>query len=272
VSALGGGFPGRQVPLITLLTDYGHADPFVGVMKGVLYRLLPSANVIDLCHGIAPQAVSEAAYWLDRCQPWFPAGTLHVAVIDPTVGSARAILAAHIADHYFLVPDNGLLSQRLLEHPDAEIRAVNFEALGLRAASATFHGRDLFAPLAAWLAGGARSLAELGERATPQPSALPRAKASAGGVEGEVVTVDRFGNLITNIDAPAEHSARGACLQILGHTLALRSTYADVASGELVALVNSFGSVEIAERDGNAAGRLHAGRGTDVRLTSAQGP
>jgi S-adenosylmethionine hydrolase len=271
VSSLSGGYPARPAPLITLLTDYGLSDPFVGVMKGVLYRLLPTARVIDLCHGIAPQAVSEGAYWLDRCQPWFPADTLHVAVVDPTVGTARAILAARIAEQYFLVPDNGLLSQRLLEHPGAEFRAVNFDALGLRSASATFHGRDLFAPLAAWIAGGARTLAELGEPTLPRSSALPRAKTSAAGIDGQVVTVDRFGNLITNIDAGAEHTARGARVQIFERTLPLRATYADVAAGELVALVNSFGSVEVAERDGNAARRLNAGRGTAVRLTPPAG-
>jgi S-adenosyl-L-methionine hydrolase (adenosine-forming) len=258
--------PAQSLPLITLLTDFGLDDPFVGVMKGVIYSRLPRARLVDLCHGIAAQSVAEGAYWLDRCQPWFPPGTLHVAVVDPGVGTARAILAAHIAGHYFLVPDNGLLSQRLLERPGADIRAVELERFGLKPTSATFHGRDVFAPLCTLLASGARAFGELGERVEPQRSALPEPSADSAGIEGEVVTVDRFGNLISNIDAGLV-SAHGASRVAIGeHVLALQRTYSDVESKGLLALINAFDSVEIAEREGNAARRLGLGRGARVRV------
>lgn len=256
----------QSMPLITLLTDFGHTDPFVGVMKGVIYGRLPRARLVDLCHGIQPQSVVEGAYWLDRCQAWFPPGTLHVAVVDPGVGSARAVLAAHIAGQYFLAPDNGLLSQRLLERPGADVRAVALERLGIKPLSATFHGRDVFAPLSTLLASGARSFAELGERIVPQPSALPLAQVHDDAVEGEVVTVDRFGNLISNIDAAHAHGPGASRVAIGEHVLPLRRTYADAATGELLALINAFDSVEIALRDGDAGRQLGLGRGAKVRL------
>jgi S-adenosylmethionine hydrolase len=258
--------PGQSLPLITLLTDFGLSDPFVGVMKGVIYSRLPKARVVDLCHGVAAQSVAEGAYWLDRCQPWFPPGTLHVAVVDPGVGTQRATLAAHIAGHYFLLPDNGLLSQRLLERPGAEIRAVNLERLGIVPASSTFHGRDVFAPLSTLLASGARSFGELGEPIEPQPSALCAPRSDADGITGEIVTVDRYGNLISNVDAELVRE-RGARQVAIGeHVLPLQRTYADAASSELVALINAFDSLEIAERDGSAAQRLGLGRGAPVRV------
>jgi S-adenosylmethionine hydrolase len=256
----------QAMPLITLLTDFGHSDPFVGVMKGVIYGRLPRARLVDLCHGIRPQSLAEGAYWLDRCQAWFPPGTLHLAVVDPGVGTARATLAAHIAGQYFLLPDNGLLSRRLLERPGADIRAVALERLGIEPRSATFHGRDVFAPLATLLASGARSFIELGEPIVPQPSALPPASVQGDGVEGVIVTVDRFGNLISNLDAGHVHERRATQIVIAGHVLPLRRTYGDAGPGELLALLNAFDSIEIAEREGSAERRLGVGHGAKVRL------
>lgn len=258
--------PSQAMPLITLLTDFGHSDPFVGVMKGVIYGRLPRARLVDLCHGIRPQSVAEGAYWLDRCQLWFPPGTLHVAVVDPGVGTERATLAAHIAGQYFLLPDNGLLSQRLLDCPGADVRAVALAPLGIRPQSATFHGRDVFAPLATLLASGARSFIELGEPVVPMPSVLPQPRLEHDGVEGEVVTVDRFGNLISNIDASHVHERRATEVAIGDRIVPLRRTYGDAAAGELLALINAFDSLEIAERDGAAERRLGLSLGAKVRL------
>jgi S-adenosyl-L-methionine hydrolase (adenosine-forming) len=258
--------PAQSTPLITLLTDFGLGDPFVGVMKGVIYSRLPRARLVDLCHGIAAQSVAEGAYWLDRCQPWFPPGTLHVAVVDPGVGTARATLAAHIAGHYFLAPDNGLLSQRLLEHPGADVRAVDLEPLGIRPASSTFHGRDVFAPLCTLLASGARAFAELGARFQPQGSALPVPEPGEDGIHGEIVTVDRFGNLISNIAAEHVREQRASRVAVGEHVLPLRRTYAEAAPAELLGLINAFDSVEIAERDGSAERRLGLGRGARIRV------
>lgn len=262
----------RPAPLVTLLTDFGLTDPFVGVMKGALLRRLPHARVVDLCHGIAPQSVREGAYWLDRCPPWFPPGTVHVAVVDPGVGSARQVLAARLFGQIFVAPDNGLLSERLLAAPDAEVRAVDVERLGLRPASATFHGRDVFAPLAALLARGARRLTELGPACVPVASALPRPRAAGATLEGEIVTVDRFGNLISNVDRTAlgERAPRG--VRLAGRDLPVVRTYADAAPGALVALVNAFECIEVAERDGNAAERLALGPGAQLTVALGHAP
>jgi S-adenosylmethionine hydrolase len=255
--------------VITLLTDFGLSDPFVGVLTGVLLSRFPGARVVDLCHGIRPQAIAEAAFWLERCYCWFPGGTVHVAVVDPGVGSARAVLAAAIAGHYFLVPDNGLLATRLLEAPDARVLAVHLAQLGLPAPSATFHGRDVFAPLAAGLASGERRFATLGVPTRALPCCLPVAQRTATGASGEVVCVDRFGNLITNLEAdPAQR--RGATqVRVGGQSLRWLRTYADAAPGELLALVNAFGVLEIAQRDGSAERQLGVTRGAQVELVDA---
>jgi S-adenosyl-L-methionine hydrolase (adenosine-forming) len=156
--------------IVTLLTDFGSSDPFVGVMTGAILSSFPAARVVDLCHGILPGAVAEAAFWLERCFPWFPPGSVHVAVVDPGVGSERRILGASVSGHLFLAPDNGCFGPRLLTASRAEFRSVDLERHGLSAASATFHGRDIFAPIAARLASGALGFAELGPPAEPLPS------------------------------------------------------------------------------------------------------
>ncbi|HVZ36883.1 MAG TPA: SAM-dependent chlorinase/fluorinase [Polyangiaceae bacterium] len=265
----------RHLPVpsgvITLLTDFGLDDPFVGVMTGVILSGFPSARIVHLCHGIRAQAVAEASFWLERCYAWFPPGSVHVVVVDPGVGSERRVLAAAINHQYFLVPDNGLLSPALLDQPDARVLAVDWKRLVVSPPSATFHGRDIFAPLAAALASGQRAWSELGAPATPLPSVVPAPEVSRGRARGEVVTIDRFGNLITNLDT--------ACVERLNATHALigerliprHRTYADVGSGDLLALVNSFGVLEIAQRDGSAERTLGAARGHAVELAAAAG-
>jgi len=252
--------------VITLLTDFGLSDPFVGVMTGVILSRYAGARVVDLCHGLRPQAIAEAAFWLERCYFWFPRGTVHVAVVDPGVGSARAVLAAAILGHYFLLPDNGLLGSALLAAPGARVLAVDVPKLGLAPPSATFHGRDVFAPLAAGLASGERRFETLGGPTRALPCSLPAPRRTASGATGEVVCVDRFGNLITNLDQALAHSIQARHVSVAGRSLRWLRTYADAAPGELLALVNAFGVLEIAERDGSAERRLSVTRGAAVEL------
>ncbi len=252
--------------VITLLTDFGLSDPFVGVMTGVILSRFPGARVVDLCHGIPAQAIAEAAFWLERCYHWFPPGTVHVAIVDPGVGSARRILAAALNGHYFLVPDNGLLGQRLQDSPGSRLHEVDLARLGLATPSATFHGRDVFAPLAAALASGAQRLDFLGPSAVARPCLLAAPVVTPESISGEVVTIDRFGNLLTNLDAPLALAAQATHVEVAGRRIPLHRTYSDIGHGQLLALVNAFGVIEIAERDGSAEHTLGIGRGAQVRL------
>lgn len=258
--------------VISLLTDFGTSDPFVGVMTGVILCHFAGARVVDLCHGIRPQAIVEASFWLERCYRWFPRGTVHVAVVDPGVGSERRALAAAIDGHYFLLPDNGLLSPSLLAAPGARVLALALDQLGLPVPSATFHGRDVFAPVAGGLASGARSFASLGVPAVALPSVLPRAAATPAGVRGEVICVDRYGNLISNVDEALAQSSGAREVTVGGTRVPWRRTYADAAPGELLALVNAFGVIEIAQRDGSAERHLGLTRGAPLSLGAPAAP
>lgn len=258
--------------LITLLTDFGLSDPFVGVMKGVILSRFPAARIIDLCHGIAPQSVSEAAFWLERSWAYFPPGSVHVAVVDPTVGSRRRILALSAGGQWFLAPDNGLLGPALLGAPGAEVRALDLARLGLSPASATFHGRDVFAPVAARLASGELPFASVGDPVTPEPGVLPPPARDGDALTGVVVTVDRFGNLITNLESGLVLGSGARRVELGGRVFPLRRTYADVEPGAAVALVNAFDVLELALRDGSAARALGVGRGAAVRLPLAAPP
>ncbi|MHB0949876.1 MAG: SAM hydrolase/SAM-dependent halogenase family protein [Gemmatimonadaceae bacterium] len=245
------------MPPITLLTDFGTADGYVAEMKGVLSSLAPGAPIVDLTHDIAPQDVEGGRLALARCWRRFPEGTVHLAIVDPGVGSARAALAVACDGRFLVGPDNGLLSPALLRG-DARVVALPVPS----GAAPTFHGRDLFAPAAAALATGA-PLASLGDphlqpvlRRTPEAHRLPD-----GAVEGVVMTIDRFGNAITNLLA-----TRGGVIEVAGASLPVQRTYADVGEGEPIALVGSSGFVEIAVRNGSAAERLPLRRGDRVLL------
>jgi S-adenosyl-L-methionine hydrolase (adenosine-forming) len=260
------------VGIITLLTDFGLSDPFVGIMKGVLLGAFPAAQIIDLCHGIPAQSVVEAAFWLERSFTWFPAGSVHVAVVDPGVGSARRILALAAGGHYFLAPDNGLLASSLLTTRGASVREVDLERHGLQPRHATFHGRDVFAPIAARLASGALAFESLGDRVEPRPSVLEPPVDDGERISGAVITIDRFGNLITNLGQELLHGARARYVLIGEHAIGRVRTYADGQPGELIALVNAFDVVEIAVRDGSAERYLGLGRQTPVHLPRADRP
>ena len=255
--------------LVTLLTDFGLADPFVGVMKGVLFSVDPDVRVIDLTHGVGHGAVAEGAFWLELSYRYFPHGSVHCAVVDPGVGTARAAVVVAAERHFFVGPDNGLLAEVTLHAPHVEVRRIEPERHGLLGASNTFHGRDVFAVLAGRLAADQLAFADVGPLAQLQvPSPIPGVVSEADGFVGNVLTVDHFGNLLTSLRASEVLPATDAPfrLQIAGQTLRSVRTFADAAPGELVALVGSFGTIEVAVRDASAAQRLSPVPGASVKL------
>jgi len=243
--------------LITLLTDFGHADNYTAEVKGVLLSRAPGVTLVDVSHEVPPGNVRVGQYLLSRTWNRFPAGTVHLVVVDPGVGTVRRALAAQAGGHYFVAPDNGLLS---VLPEDARFVALPV----LRDASPTFHARDVFAPAAARLARGER-FEDLGSPvadAYPLPPPVPRVEGKT--VVGEVIFADRFGNLISNI--PAELVRRSARVRVGGTEVgALRRTFGDVSPGTLVAYVGSGGTVEVAVRDGSAVRLLAVGVGAEVR-------
>lgn len=257
--------------LITLLTDFGLKDGYAGILKGVILRISPEAQVVDLTHLIPPQAVLEGALTLARCVPYFPTGTIHVAVVDPGVGTVRRPIAAQIGQHYFVGPDNGLFS--LVARPASSTgKPVRFFHLNqarywLPQLSSTFHGRDIFAPVAAHLANGV-SLEQLGsEIHDAERIQLPEPVRTGSGWEGQVIHVDTFGNLATNLTT--EHLAGFTQVEILiaGIKIAgVAKAFGDRQAGEPVALVDSAGWLSIAEVNGNAARAWNVGVGTQVIL------
>ncbi len=244
-------------PIITLLTDFGTADGYVAEMKGVILTRAPEAALVDVTHDVRPQDVEGGRLAVARYWRRFPAGTVHVAVVDPNVGSARAALAVESDGRFLVGPDNGVLSPALLV---TGARAVTLP-IPSRAAP-TFHGRDVFAPAAADLALGA-TLDAIGSpalefvvRRTPEPRRL-----ADGSVEGQVITIDRFGNAVTNL-----LGLRARSIEVNGTLLPLRRSYAEVPEGEPVALVGSTGLIEIAVRDGSGATAMGLERGSVVVL------
>jgi S-adenosylmethionine hydrolase len=246
--------------ILTLLTDFGMTDSYVAEMKGVILTRTPTAVLVDITHGIHPGDVRSAAYVLGRTWHLFPPGTIHLVVVDPGVGTTRAALAFSAHGHGFVGPDNGVFTPVL---HDAEVEAVVLPTP--EGASPTFHGRDLFAPAAAALAGGA-SLSTLGESFSGIPHRLAYTEPHYEGkaVVGEIVYIDRFGCLITNLTT--ELVPPYASLEVEDLDLGpLRRTFDDVTNGGLLAYVGSGGAIEIAVRNGSAARRLGIGVGGRVR-------
>lgn len=248
---------------VVLLTDFGLSDPFVGVMKGVLASRRPGVEVIDLTHAVAPQDVRQAAFVLMESAAYFPSGSLFVCVVDPGVGSKRRILWARSARRQFLAPDNGLLSWAARREPLLELRAVTNRRLFLKPVSGTFHGRDVFAPVAAALAGGLEP-ARLGPRVRGLkrlPFPVPRRGRLR--VRGEILAFDRFGNAVTNLTA--SELPRGSRLGHRGADLGpLRTHYAAGPEGAPAAVAGSSGFVELSVRDGSFARRARASVGDPV--------
>jgi hypothetical protein len=288
----------RANGIVTLLTDFGASDPYVGMMKGVLLAHHPGAITVDITHDVPAQDVRLAAWFLKHASAFFAQGTVHVAVVDPGVGSSRRLLVARDRGQAFLAPDNGLLAPALSR--DAEVYELDVARFARAGASRTFHGRDILAPAAAAIAAGRAprdcALARVDDWTKLE---LPQARArSASLVEGEVLHVDRYGNLVLNL-APRDLArrakrasqrdlARGAKraserdlgrgskhtserdltrwkLEAGGRTIPIRGHYAEARAGELVALVDSYGQLEIAVRDGSAADALRLRAGARVK-------
>ena len=256
-------------PIITLTTDFGTRDPWVGIMKGVILGICPEAHLVDLTHEIAPQDVLEAAMVLESATRFFPEGTVHLAVVDPGVGGSRHPVAARAGGHLFVGPDNGLFTFAL-ERADGERLVVRLEAPEYRLApvSRTFHGRDLFAPAAAHLAAGL-PLERLGPRlADPVMLPLPRARRDGDMVVGEVIAADRFGNLVTSVTEEDMAALGGPTTVEVGGRMvgAPRNSYEEAGAAEPGAIIGSAGRLEIFVRGGSAAAALGAGRGMGVRV------
>ena len=258
--------------VVTLTTDFGQEGPFVATMKGRILSRFAAARIIDVTHEILVHWPVEAGFWLARSFPYFPEGTVHVAVVDPGVGTERDIVVLQAAGHVFLAPDNGLLSPVLARAGDSSayrVTARHLEPFRLGVPSATFHGRDIFAPLAAELAAGRVQPQDLGHPArdlaigwTDEPERGPH------GVRGVVITIDHFGNLITNIDEALLTGLVRPLVRAGNHAVPLRRTYGEMKPGEYLALINSFGVLEIARAEKSAAEGLGLGRGAPVVVTS----
>jgi S-adenosylmethionine hydrolase len=269
--------PEREAPrrnlsmrIITLLTDFGLQDGYVAAMKGVIAGIAPDAELVDVTHLVPPQDVASGRFQLLTVTPYFPPGTVHLAVVDPGVGTSRRAIAVRSSSGSLLVgPDNGLLLGAL--EADPAMAAVELSERGFwrtPAPSATFHGRDVFAPVAAHLARGV-ALEQLGSAIAPGSLVkleLAPWRSIAGGAEGAIQAVDGFGNLISNVpgDILPEHGRWSA--SIAGHTLTGGRTYGDVRPGEALALVGSHGFVEIAVRQGDARKALEVATGIAVAL------
>ncbi len=258
--------------IITLTTDFGTRDPYVGVMKGVIAQIAPATQVVDITHEIEGQQIMAAAFVLRQTIAWFPRGTVHVAVVDPGVGSARRILAAQYAGQIVLVPDNGLIT---LVHRDFRLedaRSVEERRYMLPSLSTTFHGRDIFAPVAAHLSTGL-PLARVGPFAAELATLnmMRPAIAEDHVISGQIVYVDRFGNLVSNI-ARGEllttyKHRRGVQVFLNEHCLGpIRGSYHEAPAGTPLALIGSTELVEVAVNCGSAAEHFQLGVGAAIVL------
>ena len=250
-------------PIVTLTTDFGTRDAYVAAMKGVILGIAPDARLVDVSHEVAAHDVTEGALALEAAVPFFPAGTVHLAVVDPGVGTARRGLAVVTEGATFVGPDNGLFTPFLegREWRAFELTAAEYR---LRTVSRTFHGRDVFAPAAAHLALGLKP-ERLGLRVEdPVRLHWSSVRETHGAVAGTVLHVDRFGNLVTSIRAEAFDGFGALNIRLAGRPLPFVGTYGELEPGQAGALVGGSGRLEIAVREGSAAARLRARRGTPV--------
>ena len=291
--------------VITLLTDFGNQDAYVGVMKGVIAGINPFVNIVDICHSVPPQDIFSGAYLLYSSYKYFPRKTVHVAVVDPGVGSRRDIVCVETKDYFFLVPDNGLLSFIVQEEKPKSITCVTNSKYFLPSPSNTFHGRDVFAPVAAHLSLGAKpqqlgiKIDQLEQLNIPKP-----VRKKTGQVEGQIIYIDRFGNLITNI--AQEYLVKGVGGQksevrmqksedrinqrtttlkelfslcntietVIGKKkiMGLSKTYTDVKAGEPLVLIGSAGFLEVSINQGNAQKYFKADKGSKIIIEIGQSP
>jgi S-adenosylmethionine hydrolase len=264
----------KIMPIVTFTTDFGVGDGYAGAMKGVVLSLAPAAQLVDVTHGVPPMDVAAGAVALAQAASLFPPGTIHIAVVDPGVGGTRADILIESGGSLFIGPDNGVLS--LAARAPRRVYRIESSLFRRDPVSPTFHGRDVFAPTAGRLAAGAVA-ADVGPSIdTIVELGSPPLHKQGGVVEGQAIHVDSFGNLITSLPAElfAGSVAAGAAevqVEVEGAEGRFRPvfgrTFSDVQSGALIAYIGSGGQLEIARRDGSAAARMGAGRGTPVRVT-----
>lgn len=259
-------------PVITLLTDFGSSDHYVGAMKGILLGICPGAQLVDISHETAPYAITEAAFTLSQAWTCFPAGTVHLVVVDPGVGSARRPLVVEAAGHCFVAPDNGVLTMLYEAVPAHEVREITASRYFRQPVSRTFHGRDIFAPVVAHLANGLAP-SQLGPRIGDYQR-LTFAKPTQTGPKkwtGTILKVDRFGNLITNFTSETWHRLMTDPFELkVGSRLLSRmaSNYAEMPQDELFVIAGSAGFLEVSLNRGSAARQAGAAAGDnfDLRL------
>jgi len=259
-----------QRRFITLTTDFGASDHFVGVMKGVVYSINPSAQVVDISHEVASYDVLDGALTIAQAYAYFPSGTIHVVVVDPGVGSERRPILASTEKYLFVAPDNGVLSLALECEQGVSVRHITAEKYFLHPVSRTFHGRDIFAAVAGWLSTGLES-SNFGQEISDYVRfSVPAPKSNMNGIQGVILKVDKFGNLITNI-APkhipqlfAPHPPPFRILVGKHEIASMRNSYAGGPSGEAFAILGSMGFLEIAMNQGSAASALKMGKGAEV--------
>jgi len=256
--------------IITLTTDFGPSSPYVAAMKGVILSIHPTAMVVDIAHDIPPQDIRRGALVLEEVTEWFPAGTIHVVVVDPGVGTDRALVYSRIGEHHYIAPDNGLLSRLAARSPPTKIVRLTNSEYWLPLVSNTFHGRDIMAPVAARLALGLNPdrLGSPVERLTLLD--WPQAEQTSSRIDGRVIEIDSFGNLITNITADmlqGRPTDRRACVVCnIYETWGIYHAYADQPNGTFIALIGSNGRLELAVVGDNAARGLGVGVGTPVAI------
>jgi S-adenosyl-L-methionine hydrolase (adenosine-forming) len=267
-----------QRPIITLTTDFGNNDHFVGAMKGVILDIVPDAQIVDICHAVQAFDVLDGALTISQAYSYFPNRTVHVVVVDPGVGTARRPIVASCDKYHFIAPDNGVLSLVYAREPRMHVRHITADHYFLQPVSNTFHARDIFSPVAAYLAKEVDAL-KFGDEVedfvkftAPKPKAVDENR-----LRGVVLKVDRFGNLITNImpqDAPMlfEPDAKGFKIVIGSREITeIHSAYAEGAPGEVFGVLGSMGFLEIAANRGAAAQLTGAGKGNEVTILLGEG-
>jgi S-adenosylmethionine hydrolase len=258
-------------PIITLTTDFGHGDHFVGVLKGVLLKLNPEVEIVDICHDVRPYDILDGAYTIAQAYSYFPAWTIHLVVVDPGVGTARRPILANTDQHWFIAPDNGVLSFMYAKEPEHRVRHITAEHFFLNPVSQTFQGRDVFAPLAGWLSRGVES-SKFGEYVTdyvrfapPKPKVI-----NEKAIQGVIIKVDRFGNLITNLtveDVPQLFQENPPPFKMVvgkAEVTKLNLAYAHSAPGEVFIILGSSGYLELSTNRGAASRILGVDRGAQV--------
>jgi S-adenosyl-L-methionine hydrolase (adenosine-forming) len=252
------------MPVITLLSDFGLSDYFVGAVKGVMLSLNPDVTFVDISHQVPPQDIFTGAFTLSQAYSCFPQGTVHFAVVDPGVGTSRKALAATAAGHYFVAPDNGILTYIMEANEDFVAHEITADHYFRKPVSATFHGRDVFAPVAAWISRKIE-LHQFGPvLQSPVRLQIPPLKRVRDAlIQGTILAIDHFGNLITNLK-PEDVSMPFKILAGQREITALRRTYGEGMSGEVIVVPGSAGFLEIAVKGGSAAATLNMKAGAPI--------